>query len=99
MMAGVATDTIVESTRIMKKPRQSANSAGHGSRSESAPAAAAAGSEAGAEGTRKSNTEPWTTHSMSTHPDLMAGPPPTHLPEDPATAELAGGTAPVDAVR
>ena len=31
MMAGVATDTIVVSTRIMKKPRQSANSAGHGS--------------------------------------------------------------------
>ena len=31
MIAGVATDTIVESTRIMKKPRQSANSAGHGS--------------------------------------------------------------------
>ena len=31
MIAGVATETIVESTRIMKKPRQSANSAGHGS--------------------------------------------------------------------
>ncbi len=31
MIAGVATETIVESTRIMKNPRQSANSAGHGS--------------------------------------------------------------------
>ncbi len=31
MIAGVATETIVESTRIMKKPRQRANSAGHGS--------------------------------------------------------------------
>ena len=36
------------------------------------------------------------THS---HPDLMAGPPPTHLPDDPATAELDGGAAPVDVVR
>ena len=31
MIAGVATVTIVVSTRIMKKPRHSANSAGHGS--------------------------------------------------------------------
>ena len=30
MIAGVATETIVESTRIMKKPRQSAKSAGQG---------------------------------------------------------------------
>ena len=29
----------------------------------------------------------------------MAGPPPTHLPEDPASAELADGTSPVDVVR
>ncbi len=36
------------------------------------------------------------THS---HPDLMAGPPPTHLPDDPATADLEGGAAPVDVVR
>ena len=34
-----------------------------------------------------------------THPDLMAGPPPTHLPEDPAAATLADGTEPADAVR
>jgi hypothetical protein len=34
-----------------------------------------------------------------THQDLMAGPPPTHLPEDPASAELADGAAPVDVVR
>ena len=33
------------------------------------------------------------------HVDLMAGPPATHLPEDPAAALLAAGTAPVDAVR
>ncbi len=31
--------------------------------------------------------------------DLLAGPPPTHLPEDPATAELDGGADPVDVVR
>jgi len=31
--------------------------------------------------------------------DLMAGPPPTHLPEDPAAAELDGGAAPADVVR
>jgi hypothetical protein len=31
--------------------------------------------------------------------DLMAGPPPTHLPEDPAAAELAAGTATTDVVR
>ena len=37
-------------------------------------------------------------HSV-THQDLMAGPPPTHLPVDPAQAEIAAGTAPVDAVR
>jgi hypothetical protein len=33
------------------------------------------------------------------HVDLMAGPPPTHLPEDPAAAELESGTAPADVVR
>ena len=31
--------------------------------------------------------------------DLLAGPPPTHLPEDPAAAELAGGTPTGDVVR
>ncbi|HEU4514154.1 MAG TPA: DUF3151 domain-containing protein [Nocardioidaceae bacterium] len=31
--------------------------------------------------------------------DLMAGPPPTHLPEDPAVAELRSGTAATDVVR
>src|SRR3954470_13449924 len=31
---------------------------------------------------------------MSTHQDLMAGPPPTLLPEDPAAAELAALTDP-----
>ena len=33
------------------------------------------------------------------HMDLMAGPPPTQLPEDPAAADLAGGEAPADVVR
>jgi hypothetical protein len=36
---------------------------------------------------------------MSLHTDLMAGPPPTHLPEDPAAAELADGALPADVVR
>ena len=31
--------------------------------------------------------------------DLMAGPPPTHLPVDPASAELDAGAAPADVVR
>ena len=34
-----------------------------------------------------------------THQDLLAGPPPTQLPEDPAAAALADGAAPVDVVR
>ena len=34
-----------------------------------------------------------------THQDLMAGPPPTHLPADPAETELAGGDAPAAVVR
>jgi Protein of unknown function (DUF3151) len=34
-----------------------------------------------------------------TFKDLMAGPPPTHLPEDPATAELSGGTPAKEVVR
>ncbi len=33
------------------------------------------------------------------HVDLMAGPPPTHLPEDPASAELDGGAQPADVAR
>ena len=33
------------------------------------------------------------------HVDLMAGPPPTHLPVDPATAELDAGEAPASVVR
>jgi hypothetical protein len=36
---------------------------------------------------------------MSIGTDLMAGPPPTHLPVDPATAELEGGAQPADVVR
>ena len=36
---------------------------------------------------------------MSLHTDLMAGPPPVRLPEDPAAAELAGGAQPADVVR
>jgi hypothetical protein len=34
-----------------------------------------------------------------TFDDLLAGPPPTLLPEDPAAAELDGGAAPRDVVR
>ncbi len=34
-----------------------------------------------------------------THPDLLMGPQPTLLPEDPATSELAEGTEPADVVR
>jgi Protein of unknown function (DUF3151) len=30
------------------------------------------------------------------HQNLLAGPPPTYLPEDPAAAELAAGTDPAD---
>ncbi len=37
MMSGVATETIVESTRIMKKPMQRAASAGHGRTSAGIP--------------------------------------------------------------
>ncbi|RYP86691.1 DUF3151 domain-containing protein [Nocardioides guangzhouensis] len=33
------------------------------------------------------------------HVDLMAGPPPTHLPDDPAASELDDGAAPADVVR
>ena len=33
------------------------------------------------------------------HPDLMAGPPPTHLPEDPAATELDSGADPAHVVR
>jgi Protein of unknown function (DUF3151) len=33
------------------------------------------------------------------HTDLMAGPPPTHLPDDPAATELTTGAAPGDVVR
>ena len=33
------------------------------------------------------------------HVDLMAGPPPTHLPADPADAEIAGGDTPGVVVR
>lgn len=34
-----------------------------------------------------------------TFENLMAGPPPTHLPEDPAAAALGGGTAAQEVVR
>ncbi len=33
------------------------------------------------------------------HPDLMAGPPATHLPDDPAATELSSGAAAADVVR
>jgi hypothetical protein len=34
-----------------------------------------------------------------THVDLMAGPPPTYLPDDPADVELGNGDSPDDVVR
>lgn len=34
-----------------------------------------------------------------THTDLLAGPPPTLLPQDPASTDLDGGAAPEDVVR
>src|SRR5687768_16329136 len=92
MIAGVATDTIVESTRIMKKPRQRANSAGQGSL-RSTGAEEATGwvmAPLNTRGRRLARMSPL---------DLMAGPPPTHLPEDPSAAELEAGTSPVDVVR
>src|SRR3954451_15195234 len=109
MIAGVATVTIVVSTRIMKNPRQSANSAGHGLTSDGI------GSRVGAGWAMTGlNTSPGTLippadrhytpmtgepgpisqAGRMSHVDLMAGPPPTHLPADPADAELAGGDAP-----
>ena len=36
---------------------------------------------------------------MSLGQDLMAGPPPTHLPEDPATSALGSGEQPASVVR
>ncbi|HEX4190189.1 MAG TPA: DUF3151 domain-containing protein [Marmoricola sp.] len=39
------------------------------------------------------------TPSEFTGADLMAGPPPTHLPEDPAAASLAAGEDPRSVVR
>ena len=36
---------------------------------------------------------------MTTHHDLMAGPPPTHLPPDPAAEPLRAGEAKLDVVR
>ena len=36
---------------------------------------------------------------MTPGPDLMAGPPATHLPEDPAAEELAAGEQPAEVVR
>src|SRR3954451_19772373 len=95
MIAGVATETIVESTRIMKKPRQSANSAGHGS--FSSPGGAEAVAAVGWVMTPP-NTRAGTMHSV-THQDLMAGPPPTHLPRDPAQDDIEAGLPYGDVVR
>ena len=97
MIAGVATETIVESTRIMKNPRHSANSAGQGSFSSSGVAEGDAAGEGWV--MTQANTPPRTMHPVTQHQDLMAGPPPTHLPPDPARAEVDAGTAPADVVR
>jgi len=47
----------------------------------------------------QANTRAGTMHSVTQHQDLMAGPPPTLLPRDPAQDDLDAGTAPADAVR
>lgn len=92
MIAGVATLTIVESTRIMKKPRHNANSAGQGSFSSTGAVSALTWVTLGV------NIRSGTMHSM-TPQDLMAGPPPTHLPPDPAAEALSSGEAKADVVR
>src|SRR5690349_12918513 len=97
MIAGVATETIVVSTRIMKKPMHSAKSAGHGSLPPVGSVVVAGTGWL----TSPPNTRPWTIAPMTsfTGNDLMAGPPPTHLPEDPAAAELVPGADAMDVVR
>src|SRR4051794_32397742 len=106
MMAGVATVTIVVSTRIMKKPRHKAKSAGHGLTSAGTGARVGAAWAMTAVNTRPPTLiPPISARSASgrvvpmSHVDLMAGPPPTHLPVDPADAELAAGDAPGVVVR
>lgn len=106
MIAGVATETIVESTRIMKKPRHRANSAGHGCTSGSADGGGGAAAVAAPDGAV------WVTDALNTRAvtispmddsiagrDLIAGPPPTLLPADPAADELEAGDDPREAVR
>jgi hypothetical protein len=97
MIAGVATDTMVVSTRIMKKPMHSAKSAGHGSLPPVGSVVVGLADWV----TRPLNTRPGTIASMSsfTGNDLMAGPPPTLLPEDPASADLVPGADAMDVVR
>src|SRR4051812_33267912 len=97
MIAGVATETIVVSTRIMKKPMHSANSAGQGSLP---PVGSVVETEADWV-TTPPNPQPWTIDSMTSFSgsDLMAGPPPTHLPEDPAAADLVPGVDALEVAR
>ena len=96
MIAGVATDTIVVSTRIMKKPMHSANSAGHGSfvRSERwCRRVGRCGSQ------NESTPVPWTMHSMShDRPDgrTPAHPPPRGPGRPPSSA---GASTPMEVVR
>lgn len=87
------------STRIMKKPMHSAQSAGQGFTPASASVEAPVGLWVWVTGTV--NTRAWTISPMSfdASGDLLAGPPPTELPEDPAAAELAAGDATADVVR
>jgi Protein of unknown function (DUF3151) len=47
----------------------------------------------------QANTRAGTMHSVTQHQDLMAGPPPTHLPRDPAQDDLDAGMSPGDVVR
>ena len=97
MIAGVATYTIVVSTRIMKKPRQSAKSAGHGS---------LLAGRVGRAG------RCWLGHETSQHPTMdnrshellhwqrPDGRPAAHpAPRGPASAELVPGADAMDVVR
>src|SRR4051794_30454305 len=97
MIAGVATETIVVSTRIMKKPMHSANSAGHGSFPPVGSVVVGGADWV----TGPPNTRPGTIAPVSSFggSDLIAGPPPTHLPEDPAAADPGPGADALDVGR
>src|SRR6478735_5702725 len=101
MIAGVATETMVVSTRIMKNPMHRANSAGHGSFSWTTGRADVVVGLTMRPSWHPGPTgpSPRVTMAAMEFQDLMAGPPPTQLPEDPAAASLGSGTPTADVVR